>query len=440
MIIWSGRGILIVLFAALGFTAGSLAGAAFGSPKWTVVLALAGGAAAMWLFALTVGKTQVTQLMDPATGLPVTLKKRHTLFFLPPKFWSVAGTGVALFSILLPSDFTTHSTSASSAGHAAFNAANGLLTTSSKGVVHGNTAEAQVLAEAFSAALKEIRKEGIEKGRSAGPSLTKGEFLTYCLLKEQCCVFMVHVPQLRKFSEDAKAFMAEAGWLVALQVLEESGTKPAAVAVGVRGSLLYDRVIVGRPGPVAQHKELVIRTVKGNSASVDELAAQFDAALAAKPQPDTKAAPAVKAGAIRAAVEPEEAREEPAAAPPASPEAARGSVESTADETPASISGAEDSATVAEVPPGSGETLSGSTDPAPAPVAPPAAFSEPADAMRTWTDVTGRTMKASFVRFASASKDTAEFKREDGQNFVVPLARFSVPDQNFVKNHPDLQD
>lgn len=52
--------------------------------------------------------------------------------------------------------------------------------------------------------------------------------------------------------------------------------------------------------------------------------------------------------------------------------------------------------------------------------------------MRNWKDNKGRVMTASLERFTTAKYDVAEFKRQDGQHFQVPLDRFSAEDQVFI--------
>ncbi len=131
-------------------------------------------------------------------------------------------------------------------GHAAFLDANNLLVGGSQGIAHGNNPAAQELAKALSSRLKEAREMGIESRKSAPiVSLTRGEFITYCLLTKESCVFMVHVPDLRKFSPEAKDFITEEAWLAALAITKPHKADLRKLAVGLRGALLYDRVASG---------------------------------------------------------------------------------------------------------------------------------------------------------------------------------------------------
>jgi hypothetical protein len=174
-------------------------------------------------------------------------------------------------------------------GYAAFQSADMLLIGKSNGIAHGNTPEAQALASEFSQRMKQARKLGIESRKSSSIiSLTGGEFLTYCLLTQESCVFMVHVPDLRKFTPDAKDFIAEAAWFSALAITESRQSSLRNVCVGVRGALLYDRVICGRPGSPANAASLRLTKIDGNTESQEYLQGYF-----AQPAPaSSTAAPA----------------------------------------------------------------------------------------------------------------------------------------------------
>ncbi len=129
-------------------------------------------------------------------------------------------------------------------GSNAFHQANLLIMGSKNGITHGNTPEAKEMAGELSSRLKVARQRGIEARKSAAiVSLTGGEFLTYCHLTNDRCVFLVHVPDLRKFSVGAKDYIAEAALSTAMDIAADSGVQPRTVAVGIRGVLAYDRAL-----------------------------------------------------------------------------------------------------------------------------------------------------------------------------------------------------
>ena len=171
-------------------------------------------------------------------------------------------------------------------GYAAFQSADMLLIGKSNGITHGNTPDAQALADEFSQRLKQARKLGIESRKSSSViSLTGGEFLTYCLLTRESCVFMVHVPDLRKFTQEAKDYIADAAWATALAVTEQRQSSFRNVCVGVRGALMFDRAISGRPGSPANAAALKITEVDGNTECQEFLQGYF-----AQPAPASSAA------------------------------------------------------------------------------------------------------------------------------------------------------
>ncbi len=103
MIIWSGFGILLpivfLLGAFLSAAIRSLLQERFGlelSDEWAVTLAVVVGTLFCWILSLTLAKTTERTLLDPATRKPVVLKSRHTLFFIPVRFYCWLGVILSL--------------------------------------------------------------------------------------------------------------------------------------------------------------------------------------------------------------------------------------------------------------------------------------------------------------------------------------------------------
>ena len=82
------------------------------------------------------------------------------------------------------------------------------IRTDSGGIAHGNSDEAKEMAKAYSELILELREEMFTK-RKGGISLSGGKFITYCELRPGQCAFVVHVPEYRKFEDDAKESLAE---------------------------------------------------------------------------------------------------------------------------------------------------------------------------------------------------------------------------------------
>ena len=133
-----------------------------------------------------------------------------------------------------------------SPAEAAFHAADRQIVGGRQGIATGNSPEAVALARQFSTSLKAVRTELFTKGREGALSLTNGEFITYCQLRSDACVFLVHVPELRRFTGEAKESLAELAWENAQEVLQEHATSPPrTVAVGLKGAFLYNAILIG---------------------------------------------------------------------------------------------------------------------------------------------------------------------------------------------------
>jgi hypothetical protein len=138
-------------------------------------------------------------------------------------------------------------------GEAAFRAANMQITShgSDGKSAWGNTEEARRLAADFSTKIKALREVYFTK-RKKEPivSLTDGEFLTYCHLDGRACVFLVHAPDLRKYTPEAKAGLADLAWATAQHVVRSDlKDPPPKLAIGTRGVMLYGHVLIGEFQP-----------------------------------------------------------------------------------------------------------------------------------------------------------------------------------------------
>ncbi|WP_009962098.1 hypothetical protein [Verrucomicrobium spinosum] len=389
MIFFSGHGILIPVFAVIGFFVGFIATSAAVammnlSLAWVPVGGAWASALCVMLYAKTIGKTVDNPYIDPATGRPAVYRKRHTFFFIPAFPWAVLGMiGAAFISVgalFAPKDGFDSADSSNSAEEARFESANRKITTNNDGVAHGNSPEAEKLAAEFSAKLKSLRDVGIEPSKKRSVSLSGGEFITFCHLAGDTCVFLVHVPELRKYTDEAKEFMGEAAWGVAQHCLATLPDKPEEVAVGVRGIALYDRVLTG----TGAADETTAPQVHKGASSKDVLFRYFEVK-----EPKSAGASNQRPTAS-AAVEKTPEPTAPASTPPVA----------TAEMTPA-------------------ET------PSPAPVSTAAALPT---AVKDWKSADGRVLSASLEGFASAT--IARFKRAaDGVIFEVPVEKFDAATQ-----------
>lgn len=103
----------------------------------------------------------------------------------------------------------------------------------------GNTPEAQAIAQRFAKAMKEIRSEAFTKGKEGAVSLSQGHFITYCHADEKSLVLLCHVPEFRRFQDDAKAALMGIAWSVAQGAAAKPEEKPRTLVIGLRGIALY---------------------------------------------------------------------------------------------------------------------------------------------------------------------------------------------------------
>jgi hypothetical protein len=103
----------------------------------------------------------------------------------------------------------------------------------------GNTPDAQAIAQAFATAMKELRAESFTKGKEGALSLSQGHFITYCHADQKSIVLLCHVPEFRRFQDDAKAALMQMAWTVAQAASATKDAQPRQLVVGLRGIALY---------------------------------------------------------------------------------------------------------------------------------------------------------------------------------------------------------
>ena len=103
MVVWSGWGILAVVFAALGAIAGialvdGTGGLGYGvSEEVGFALGLIVAAAVNWFVCVWLNRRPGRQMVDVDTGERIILRRRHRLFWVPMQYWSVA---MLVFAVL----------------------------------------------------------------------------------------------------------------------------------------------------------------------------------------------------------------------------------------------------------------------------------------------------------------------------------------------------
>ncbi len=381
MLIWSGWGILIPVIAIIGTIGATFIRVAlsFTGYDFGFGVNVIGAAVAVFLFGKFIDRK------PDAEGR----KRANSLFFVPPIGWAVLLALVSVYSFYEESvsnpGFKKDATSvaAPSKRSGALEAAEAKIMSAREGVAHGNTAKARQCAELFSKSAKVFRDAGIDSADGKSLSLTGGEMVTYCEINGDRIAFLVHVPKLRKFNDDAKAFMLEASWAAAQMAASTVDPRPTEIAIGVRGVLLYE---------AAWRGTLIDDAEKGDfMAAVDMRVTDQDAAsLLLRPffrrqskksetQDDADASPATKA---------------PAEIPTDTPK------------RDANIPSSEDALTL------------------PTP-------------MREWVATDGTTFTGSLVSFLDEDFQKAAFVNDADKTFRVPTSRFADEDVALLRKYFD---
>jgi hypothetical protein len=118
----------------------------------------------------------------------------------------------------------------------------------------GEKRAATVMAETAEA----LRDAGISSGsskfgrgkaglvRRAAAAMDANGFTAVCSVRGDTAVFLLHVPDLRKFSDDAKTAMGKMAWFAARTGwMELPEPRPARICAAIKGIASYDRAVEG---------------------------------------------------------------------------------------------------------------------------------------------------------------------------------------------------
>lgn len=247
MIIWSGWGILIPIIAVLGAVLGYGIGEALGIEAYGMGLGLGLAAFANWAIWRAIDRKGVRVLWDPAVGKEVHIKPKHSLFFIPGRFWTVL---IGLLAVVMVfggvEGVKKDAENAKTPGFKEFTAANELIGSARNGEIHGNTDAAKAAAGEFSRGLKQM----VSTLFSGNKKLSEGEYLTYCNETPDTITILCYVPSLRKFkSDEVKAGLSQIAWAVgsrAATALDPEHRK--SLTVGLRGIVSYGAIQQGKSG------------------------------------------------------------------------------------------------------------------------------------------------------------------------------------------------
>lgn len=166
-----------------------------------------------------------------------------------------------------------HSVSATSQpGETEFHAANRSIIRFTGKAGLGNTPAAEGLATRYAKSLQLERELSFTEGNKDSFSISKHQFIAYCHISQNGCVFLVHVPELRRFTLDAKAALEERAWILAHELARDAHIPAdARLVVGVKGFMNYDAVLFGKLGNEAEPLKDLKQQERGLEISVDNL-------------------------------------------------------------------------------------------------------------------------------------------------------------------------
>ena len=251
MIIWRGLGILVIVVGVVAIMAGLSLAEAIGLTEMGLAMALAFAALGNWgLWKMIVPK-KPRVLWDPATGEYVTLKSKHSLFFIPARFWTWIFLFLALPATVMGGlDACATAEDMKLPGGHEFKAANELLAKSENRTSNGNSAESKKAATSFSSAIKTLVDVVFVSDRGNPSTGRETDFPTFCQDSPAMIVFLCRVPELSKYkSTDAKDSLAKMAWIAANRNLEKlDPEKKKTVIVGLRDYSSYELILRGKAG------------------------------------------------------------------------------------------------------------------------------------------------------------------------------------------------
>lgn len=144
---------------------------------------------------------------------------------------------------------------------AAFKAANSRIGSHKDGIGFGNNELTQKIANDFAESVRKIDKMMFSGHKDRAISLTDENFLTYVHSGTNGTVFLIHVPQFKRYKDDVRAMLTDMCWAGAQLVCEQHGHKGVKLCVALRGSVFYGAIAEGDFGPGAPsvEKAAVIR-------------------------------------------------------------------------------------------------------------------------------------------------------------------------------------
>lgn len=404
MIIWSGWGVLVVVTFVGGMICGvMLTGlAASISPA---ILSFGPGLGLLFaaLFNFLIGKLLYRGndqiLVDPRTGASYSRRPNHSLFFIPFRFftWVFLVIGLVVFAMGFAAPSVTEFSKESQEKAKAIYS----QTTNLRGDDMGNTREAAFAAEAFHNTIRDIDQEAFVSGGKKPRDTAKRNFTTLCIVQSDWILFATDVEDLSAYRE-VKGDLQTLAWRTA-QLLS-AGLQPkdeTKLYVALRNGRSVESI---QEGPVFGKPEST-RTKLGTESTYHLFS---DASLEVKPLSEF---PDVEAGTSIAEVTPTEElpTETITVLPPEE--------ESSEPEVAKTVPPREEAVPDAPATEDMKSEINGEEE-------------------RTWTNLEGKSMVATFSR---VEEGKAYFKKSDGVEYAFPLDQLSEADRKYIEMIEDAE-
>ena len=248
MIIWSGWGILVILFGIIGMVVGVIVGGVVGAVPGGLVGGAAAGGLCM-VVARALDKPDI--IMDPQTGQQQVHMKSNSFFFIPMRFFTYIFPVVGLcFGLLvLTGQRYDAAMDAKYPGKKLFDAASEKIDLGASGSYHGNTEQAQAIAKIFGESFGGMQSMMFENedGEAVGVEVNR----TYCHKGDENLIFLCYVPDLSTYQgADIQQALTDIAWSSGKLAAEnmEGVDENTPMFIGLRGFSSYDFVMKGTVG------------------------------------------------------------------------------------------------------------------------------------------------------------------------------------------------
>ncbi|MDA3963037.1 MAG: hypothetical protein PF961_19810 [Planctomycetota bacterium] len=129
---------------------------------------------------------------------------------------------------------------------AAFREANAKIGSHKDRVAFGNGEQSVKVAQDFTKSVRALDKVLFTGQKERSFSLTDENFLTYVQNGKNGVLFLVHVPQFKRYKNDVREALAKMCWIGAQSSCESNAIQPENLCIALRGSVFFGAIAEGR--------------------------------------------------------------------------------------------------------------------------------------------------------------------------------------------------